>query len=57
MPTLYTPLPKTYRISYRWQDRFYTTVLQHRTAYSALSASEIMLMPGAKPFAIEQVQA
>lgn len=55
MPTLYTPLPKTYRISYRWQDRFYTTVMPHFTAYSALSASEIVLMPGAKPFAIEEV--
>lgn len=49
------PFTKTYRISYRWQDRFYTAVMPHHTAYSALSAAEIMLMPGAKPFAIEEV--
>lgn len=46
---------KTYRIFYRWQDRFYSTVMPHHTAYSALSASEIMLMLGAKPYAIEEV--
>jgi hypothetical protein len=48
---------KTYRIFYRWQDRFYSTVMRHYNAYAALAASEVMLMSGAKPFAVEQVQA
>jgi hypothetical protein len=56
MPTVIdSPFQKTYRISYRWQDRHYTTVMPHFSAYSALSASEIMLMAGAKPYAIEEV--
>lgn len=46
---------KTYQISYRWMDRHYTTVMPHYTAYNALSAAEIMLMVGAKPYAIAEV--
>lgn len=46
---------KTYQISYRWMDRHYTTVMPHFTAYNALSAAEIMLMVGAKPYAIAEV--
>jgi hypothetical protein len=54
--TANSSFPKTYRISYRWQDRFYTTVMPHLTAYSAFSAAEIMIMPGAKAFAIAEVK-
>lgn len=48
--------PKTYRISYKWQDRHYTTVMPHTTAYSAWSAAELVVMPGAKPYAICEVR-
>lgn len=54
--TLTSPFQKTYRISYEWQGRHYHTVMPHSTAYSALSAAEIMIMPGAKAYAISEVR-
>jgi hypothetical protein len=42
-----------YRIFYRWQQRSYFTVMSHYSAYAALAAAEILLMDGAKPYAIE----
>lgn len=47
---------KTYQISYRWMDRHYTTVMPHFTAYNAWSAAELVVMPGAKPYAITEVR-
>lgn len=47
------PTTKTFRIYYRWQDRHYSSVMTHSTAYNALSAIGVMLMPGAQPYAVE----
>jgi hypothetical protein len=47
--------PTTYQILYTWQGRHYRTTMPHYSAYSALSAAEMMIMPGAKAYAIEAV--
>jgi hypothetical protein len=44
---------KTFRVTYRWQDREYSAVVKHFTAHKALIASHVLMMPGAQPFAVE----
>lgn len=46
---------RTYRILYVWQERHYSSVMAHSTAYNALSAIGVLLMPGARPYAVEAI--
>lgn len=48
-------VPTTYQILYTWQGRHYRTTQSHWSASSAFFAAEMMIMPGAKPYAIEAV--
>jgi hypothetical protein len=45
----------TYQILYTWQGRHYRTTMSHCSASSAFFAAEMMIMPGAKAYAIEVV--
>ena len=48
---------KEFRILYQWQGREYQTTQKHYTASSAFFAAEMMIMPGAKAYAIVPVEA
>jgi hypothetical protein len=46
---------KTFQILYTWRGRHYQTTMQHNNAAHAFFAAEMMIMPGAKAYAIEAI--
>lgn len=43
----------TYKISYKWMDRDYFTVMQHVNATKAIAAAQTQIMMGARVYAVE----
>jgi hypothetical protein len=45
----------TFRISYKWMDRDYTTTVTHHNAAAALFVAKAQTMPGAKAYLVEVI--